>query len=820
MVLAGLAVAQPIYDLLARHSGFFVVRRSEPADVLILAAVLSFLGPAAVAVVLAIVRRLHRRTGVLCHRLAVAALAAALVLQGLQRLPGLGGRAAVGLAAVLGLAAAAAYHRLAAARLFLSLLAPAIAVFPIVFLLHPSVAKIVRPRHVAAIADLETRSGTPSATSAGSAPAVASETPVVVIVFDALPVTSLMDPAGEIDAPRFPSFARLAAGATWYRRATTVSADTIWAVPAILTGNYPDLGRQPSYFDHPRNLFTLLGGSYRLELFEHLTDLCPAQLCPRAVAPLGERLRGMASDLRVVFLHVLLPADLTDSLPEISQAWGDFAIGDTKRGRRDRSRKFRLFLDAIDAEEPRTLYFLHSLFPHSPYQYLPSGKRYSRVRSSLDRRLLQQGRWRDDPWAVAENHRRHLLQVGMVDTLLGLILERLEQAGLYDRALIAVTADHGVSFRPGDYKRALSETNFEDVMPVPLLIKRPGQTRGEVDDREVSTIDLLPTLADLLGIELPWPTDGASAASGPWPERANRVCFGSRRMEFPAAAFDPLGAAARVAETFGDGELSTVLRAGPRPDLVGRSLETLAVAGGDGLSARLAAPSLFDAVDPGSDFIPALVEGFVEPARPLEQPLELAIAVNGAVAATTRSHRHAMGRGVYPFSTMVPESVFRAGANDVEVLVIREGELARIAPAARRSAFAGLRLGAEEVPGVGETGFHPPETAGETTFRWTDGAARLTVPTDPGAPPARLRLELLYTGRLAGVLAVSIAGHELFRGELPPGAWSQTFDLDGVVWTGETVIELDSDTFVPKKVMDSRDARTLGVAVAGIWLED
>ncbi len=813
MVLAGLAVAQPIYDLLARHSGFFVVRRCQPTDILILAGMLSFLLPAVVAGAPAILRRLHHKTGILCHRLTVAVLVAALVLQALKRLPGLPGWPAVGLAAAVGIAAAAIYHRLAAARLFLSLLSPAIVVFPAIFLLHPSVSKILRPRHVEAIADLEPQDA-PSR-------ALQTETPVIFIIFDGLPVASLLNQAGDIDPLRFANFARLASGATWYRRATTVSADTIWAVPAILTGEYPDLERQPSFFDHPRNLFTLLGGSYRLELFEHLTDLCPAELCPRANEPLGERLSGLAADLRVAFLHVLLPVDLATSLPEISHAWGDFAAGDNTRGKRNRGRKFSLFLEAINAENPQTLYFLHSLFPHWPYQYLPSGKRYSRVRSSLDQRLLHQGRWSDDAWAVGESHRRHLLQVGMVDTLLGLIIERLRQTGLYDRSLIVVTADHGASFRPGDNRRALSETNFPDVMPVPLLIKRPRQTTGEIDDREVETIDILPTLADLLGIELPWPTDGASALDRSLPERRTKVCFGARRMEFPVASFEAVpDTVARAARAFGSGDFADVLRAGPSPDLVGRRLETLTVIEDPGgFSARLANPSLLREVDPGSNFVPALIEGFVEPPPELPHPLDLAIVVNGMVAATTRAHRDALGRGVYPFSSMVPETAFRTGTNRVEVLAIRNATLVRAVRDSLPALYAGVRLGVEQVPGVRESGFHAPEANGEAKFRWTVGAARLVVPVDPGAPPARLRMDIALTGKEDNQLVLTVAGRELFRGELPPGAWSRTFDLEGLTWAGEAVIEIASDTFVPKQVSDSRDARTLGVALAGIWLE-
>ena len=672
-VLWGLAVAQPIYDLLARHSGFFVVRRSEPVDVLILTGALSFLLPAAVVGVVAILRMAPpeggkrnivpegakcnfvpeggkritvRSLGTLCHRTVVAILVAMLALQILKRLAEdpLSGWTAIGIATGVGLGSAAAYHRFPAARQFLTFLTPAIVIFPAVFLFDPSVSKIVRPRHIGAIEELKVQPSTLASSM---------DTPVFLIVFDALPATSLMNGAREIDAVRFPNFARLATGATWYRNTTTVSADTIWAVPAILTGNYPDLSRQPSYHDHPRNLFTLLGKSHELVLFEHLTDLCPRELCPREVSSPIQRLGDLVSDLQVVFLHVLLPADLTASLPQISQAWGDFTVADTKLGQRNRNRKFRLFLNSIDPQRSRPLYFLHSLFPHAPYQYLPSGKRYTRVRQDVGRQAVLRGRWHDDEQSVLEQHRRHLLQVGMVDTLLGHILERLEQTDLFDRSLIVVTSDHGVSFRPGDYRRRLSRTNFPDVMPVPLLIKQPGQSVGKIDDRNVETIDILPTIVDVLGLELPWPVDGVSAADATRPERPTKICYGevasrTGMLELPVAAFDAaLDAIERKEQIFGDEDFTAVLRAGPYPELVGRPLDSLMLdANRAGPLVKFAKPSLFRKVDPASDFIPALVEGFIGPSPGFESPLDLAIAINGSVAATTRTRLEPLGHGL------------------------------------------------------------------------------------------------------------------------------------------------------------------------------
>ena len=81
--------------------------------------------------------------------------------------------------------------------------------------------------------------------------------------------------------------------------------------------------------------------------------------------------------------------------------------------------------------------------------------------------------------------------------------------GLYDRALVIVVADHGLSFWPNEPVRVAEEKNWADILAVPL-VKVPHQRMSVVSDRNVEIIDVLPTIADILGAELPWVIDGRS----------------------------------------------------------------------------------------------------------------------------------------------------------------------------------------------------------------------------------------------------------------------------------------------------------------------
>src|SRR5205823_8777478 len=121
-----------------------------------------------------------------------------------------------------GVVSAVAAWRLRAVRSVRTILAVGPLVFLTVFLFGSKVEELVFPATVhAAVANVD------------------SSTPVVYLLLDEFPLNALLDADGEIDAKRFPNFARLARTSTWFRNTTTLSATTTVAVPVILTGNPP-----------------------------------------------------------------------------------------------------------------------------------------------------------------------------------------------------------------------------------------------------------------------------------------------------------------------------------------------------------------------------------------------------------------------------------------------------------------------------------------------------------------------------------------------------------------------------------------------------
>ena len=667
-VLCAFSIAQPVFDLLGRNPTFFVAHRAGAMDITLFALAVS-LGPPLVLVPIigAFVVLGRGARGALL--VAVALLVGLVALPLLHRVGGMPTAAVLGGAVVIGGLTAVAHARFAALRSVLTVLTPAVAVFPLLFLLHSPVSRLVRAADETVV----------------GATGVQRSPPIVFVVFDGLALTSLLDASGAVDEARYPAFARLAAISTWYRDTTTVAEMTHLAVPAILTGRYPRATRAvPSAVDHPRNLFTLLAGAYDMRVHETVTALCPDWLCGVAVRePALVKLRSMVSDAAVVYAHFLVPAGLRGRLPSIEGRWRDFGIP-VERGdevfssmalgevARDRVAAFERFLAGIGGGSRPTVHFVHTLLPHSPFVYLPSGRMYGAPQELPG---FGMGRWGQNAAAIEVGEERYLLQLGFVDRLLGRLLDRLDETGLLDAALLAVTADHGCSFLPGEPHRGITQRNYHDVAAVPLFIKEPGQREARVLDQPLETIDVLPTVAATLGIDIPWPVDGHPALARNRGDARVVVRHNGKRWPVPADMAVRDRAVARRIARFGAGTSWDVLfTRGPHAALIGASARTLASARAAPYTTRLWAGALREMRVDGP--VPAYVSGTLRPttgAGP-DAPI-IAIAVNGTIAATVQTQRRL--DGALGFQALVPETVIRPGVNRYDVFVVDDPDPAR-----------------------------------------------------------------------------------------------------------------------------------------------
>ena len=665
LALGSLALAHPLFDLVGRQPDYLAVRHLDGLDVVLFMALALGLPCALVLAVTGALSLVSQPAARRLHVLAVLVLASLIVLPLLPRL----GVSSPWLASFTALALGTIWARFTAfvpGRPKSGLVgSPAMSLLVVLvvaglFLGQPGIRSLLwggeAPGLTAAVGD---RGPTPS---------------VVMIVFDELATADLLNAEGGIDGETFPNFARLAQQADWYPGQQTVADGTTHAVPAILSGRRPgDTEALPTLSDHPVNLFTLLEPTYRLAVHESATSMSPQEAV--TLRERATRLLALTLDSSVLWMRIVLPEEWLSSLPEVTSKWGGFLalsraaggvgwLADVARGLGgDRRALFDDLLNGLAPGEPPTLHYLHVLLPHTPLEYLPDGASYTVSVKGMNDKV-----WSMDQAAVDLAWQRHLMQLTFADQQLGRVLDRLRSDGLFDESLIVVTADHGACFAVGQRPRAVTPGNRGEILPVPLLIKRPGQKRGEVHRGFAETIDILPTLCDLLGLgTLTGEGLGQSLVSGARAAPPERTVMsfadGVTMRRVPGVIEGLPEAAARRRQTFSRPGPSGLFAIGPWRELLDREVDDLPLAEPSAVATVIDVGQL--QLSFARDDAPRVVQGRLVG----ESAVDLVLAVNGTICATTRGLAEGSD-GLRHFMLFVPQSALDDEGNRLALYVV------------------------------------------------------------------------------------------------------------------------------------------------------
>jgi arylsulfatase A-like enzyme len=154
--------------------------------------------------------------------------------------------------------------------------------------------------------------------------------------------------------------------------------------------------------------------------------------------------------------------------------------------------------------------WVHYMDVHGPY----IAKRGWRVKNRLQAAMLWKKALRH-PGRVTQRERERLIatykeEIGYLDARLGALLHAVDRK----KTLVILTADHGDLF--GEHGLfGHSVKLYNGVLHVPLVISLPRDEdrNGRVITTPVRSMDLVPTLIDLLGLETPQAFEGRSLAS-------------------------------------------------------------------------------------------------------------------------------------------------------------------------------------------------------------------------------------------------------------------------------------------------------------------
>ncbi len=683
---SGLAVAQPVLDSFGNAPEHFVFRGASSTDIVLFALVVALGPPAALFLATQLVRTLSGRVGQVAH---VSVLAILGGFAGVQ----LGWRVfdlkSVPLAMV-GLAIAALVTALYFRTQSFAVWARYLAVLPVVAVASFLVASPVSDLVGSGSADVGTV-------------AFDETPPIVVLMFDELPTATLMDTDGTIDAQLFPNFARLGEVATWYRNNSTNSNNTILALPAFLTGRVPEKPGA-TLANYPENLFTMLGGTYRIRADEAPIQLCPDALC-ESVSTAGGGLERLLQDARRLWRAQVSLADPggtvfdlleeTVSVAPVEGASDDTSSEEFAEAFREADRlmttspaRLASFLDAIRPSDVPTLNYLHLQIPHGPFRFYPNGVEYVRPDAIHDSFTRYSERLESEAPARVDRQ-RHILQTQYADALLGQLLDRLEDQALLDESVLVVAADHGIGFEPLQTPRLSSEeplppTGVDDVFWSPLFMKAAGQDIGELSDVPTQLFDVLPTLAGWLGADPGWEFDGRPVDS--LAADAQRTLCRPLGAE-TEAGLDDVGSATIGCAKVDDGDVLSelldsavglflpdddselrVYRAGRFGGLVGQS--TADVEMGDPASVELnvtGSEGFADVRVQGP--LTGMLSGAIAPAA---DEIVVAIALNGTVAGIAETFSRDGQSGL--LEAMLPHSLYVAGSNRLEAFIVAGDE--------------------------------------------------------------------------------------------------------------------------------------------------
>jgi len=150
-------------------------------------------------------------------------------------------------------------------------------------------------------------------------------------------------------------------------------------------------------------------------------------------------------------------------------------------------------------KDTRFFLFLHYMDPHDPYFEHPyDGKAVARVSTP-----------NPDPATARELERLYQGEIQYLDGNFGALLAKLDDLGLTDDTVIALTADHGEEFHEhGGWWHGL--TLYDELIHVPLLIRWSGYVDPPADGTLARHIDVAPTLIGLAGGEVPDTMQGVS----------------------------------------------------------------------------------------------------------------------------------------------------------------------------------------------------------------------------------------------------------------------------------------------------------------------
>ncbi|MFY9824222.1 MAG: sulfatase, partial [Thermoanaerobaculia bacterium] len=173
------------------------------------------------------------------------------------------------------------------------------------------------------------------------------------------------------------------------------------------------------------------------------------------------------------------------------------------------------WLDAEWKKDAPFFLYLHTMEPHAPYDPpLAFRQRFAPgLRNPAWTRMEFVEQLEDGETVATPEMRRGLLdlydaEIAANDDAFGALIDLLVQRGLWDDTVVVFVSDHGEEFSDhGGWEHG--KTLHNEMLDVPLIVRIPG-VGGKVVEQQAQQVDVVPTILDALGLQVPAGLEGQS----------------------------------------------------------------------------------------------------------------------------------------------------------------------------------------------------------------------------------------------------------------------------------------------------------------------
>ena len=200
---------------------------------------------------------------------------------------------------------------------------------------------------------------------------------------------------------------------------------------------------------------------------------------------LQQRQASADTDPFLIYFGFSHPHDTRDGRPELLSKYG--ATNHTDQG-------------SVPSANP--------LQPPLPPNYLPAHP-FNNTHMTVRDEVAVSGVWKHrDEQTIRNELGREFACSENIDNQIQRVLDRLQSMGELDKTIIFYTADHGMAI--GRHGLQGKQNLYEHTWRVPLIVKGPGVQSGSRVDGNVYLLDVLATLCDLTGVQVPETNEGIS----------------------------------------------------------------------------------------------------------------------------------------------------------------------------------------------------------------------------------------------------------------------------------------------------------------------